>query len=94
MTYLFEINENLLDRYDNHKYWSSDDCRMRISYDSDYIIECRSDGSFFYIKNRKDATTEVLPKDGSYSWITVQMLKSRPYRISTLYTAPQRYRIL
>ena len=88
MTYLFEINENLLDSYDNHKYWSSDDWRMRISYDSDYIIECRSDGSFFYIKNRNDATTEVLPKDGSYSWITFQILKSRPYRI------PQGYRII
>jgi hypothetical protein len=79
MTYLFEINDRCLDRYDDHKYWTDNDCRTRIAYDSDYIIECRSDGSFFYIKNRFNGSTEVLPRDGSYQWVTIQMLKSRPY---------------
>ena len=77
--YLFEINNAVLYRYDNHKYWTYDDCRTRIAYDSDYIIECRSDGSFFYIKNRFNGSTEVLPKDGSYDWVTVQILSSKRF---------------
>jgi len=79
MTYLFEINDNFLDKFDNQKYWIHDSQFSVMGQYCDYIIECRTDGSFFYIKNRFNGSTEVLPKDGSYDWVTVQILSSRRF---------------
>ena len=64
----------------NQKYWINDSqSPFGMGQYCDYIIECRTDGSFFYIKNRRDGSTEVLPQDGSYDWITVQILSSRRF---------------
>ena len=79
MSYLFEINDNCLGKFDNHKYWIYHHQFISLELYSDYIIECRTDGSFFYIKNRYDHSTEVLPRDGSYNRITLQILKSKQY---------------
>ena len=80
MSFLFEINDNFLDKFDNQKYWIHDSqSPFGMGKYCDSIIECRTDGSFFYIKNRRDGSTEVFPQDGSYDWVTVQILSSRRF---------------
>ena len=81
MAFLYEINDNLAEhRYQGQKYWidNSSNLNIRWTQDSDYIIEILSDGSYEYRKNRRDGSKEVLPQDGSYDWITLQILSSKP----------------
>ena len=80
MAFLYEINDNLVEQHGNQKYWIDHSSRMKIGFarDSDFIIEIHSNGSFEYRKNRRDGTAEVLPQNGSYDWITVQILSSKP----------------
>ena len=81
MAFLYEIYSTLAERrYQGQKYWidHSSNLNMRWAQDSDYIIEIKSDGSYEYRKNRRDGSTEVLPQDGSYDWITLQILSSKP----------------
>lgn len=81
MAFLYEINSNIAEvRYQGQKYWIDQSSNLKINWarDSDYIIEIKSDGSYEYRKNRRDGSKEVLPQDGSYDWITVQILSSKP----------------
>ena len=77
VTYLYEINDNFLNRFDNQKYWISKYLKNSMSYFSDTVIELNADGSFFYAKNRKNNSCVVMSQDGSYGWITIQILSSR-----------------
>lgn len=81
MAFLYEINSNVAEHfYQGQKYWIDHSSLMRMKWaaDSDYVIEIKSDGSYEYRKNRRDGTKEVLPEDGSYDWITMQVLSSKP----------------
>ena len=73
-TYLFELS----DHYAN-KYWIADFFDYRIANKSDKIIKIDKDGSYSYVKNRQTGSKEVLPQDGSFDWITVQILSSKRY---------------
>jgi hypothetical protein len=77
-SYLYELSPAIAQvRFGGQKYWVSDKLDMRLAYSSNFIIEVRSDGTFTYKKNRTDGSTEVPMRDGSYDWITVQILSSQ-----------------
>lgn len=87
MSYLYELNDNFVERFEGQKYWISDRTVPGLAHYSDSLIWIKESGAY-YVKNRHDGSTGPVPlKDGSMDWLTVQILSSKRHPGHTMMDA-------